>query len=236
MNTYISPVADIDPSVYIGRGGQIYGRVSIGKNCIIGDNVIIGQHSEEELSHVLDEKPRKILDLLENSETLIGNNVVIQPYAIVHHRASIGDGVRIGTFAMVGSNTTIGTGSHLMYRAQVYENVHIGRDCKIGGFICDYSHIGDNVTVMGCLVHTYEKGWDTNQDLSKISPVIEDNVIVGFNAIVIGKVRLKSRTYVAAGAVVTKDTPGNCVVKGMCGTELIEHYKGRFLPKSKFFS
>ena len=95
-----------------------------------------------------------------------------------------------------------------MYNAQVHENVIVGNDCIIAGFLCDYAKVGNSVAVFGSLVHPFRKGWKEDPNLAHDSPTIEDDVVVGRGATVIGPIILRSRTYVAAGAIVTKSTPG----------------------------
>ncbi len=48
--------------------------------------------------------------------------------------------------------------------------------------------------------------------------VLEDNVWIGARAIVKGGVRIGRNSVVAAGAIVTKDIPENCVVAGIPAT------------------
>ena len=45
-------------------------------------------------------------------------------------------------------------------------------------------------------------------------PHLEDNVFVGPNAVIIGKVRIGEGAIIGAGAVVTKDVPAKAVVGG----------------------
>jgi len=45
--------------------------------------------------------------------------------------------------------------------------------------------------------------------------ILEDNVWVGSNSTIVGSVKIGKNSVVAAGAVVTKDVPSNCVVAGV---------------------
>lgn len=68
---------------------------------------------------------------------------------------------------------------------------------------------------MGELVHEYtqphEGWWGVDED----PPVIEADSVVGYGAHVVGGVHLGPRSYVAAGAVVTKDVPPEHIVTGV---------------------
>lgn len=82
--------------------------------------------------------------------------------------------------------------------------------------------VGDDV-LMGAGVHVYvnnhrferadipfaDQGYYPSRDV-----IIEDDVWIGANAIILPGVRIRSRTVVAAGSVVTKSTTGNVVVAG----------------------
>jgi UDP-3-O-[3-hydroxymyristoyl] glucosamine N-acyltransferase len=208
----------IDPSVLFE------GKVQIGNNCFIGANVIIGHPSFYDLPE----------DFQNNQLTSIGDNVIIHPNVIISRSVTIGKNVRIGPFVTIWKNTMIDENTQLMYNAQVHENVSIGKNCKIGGFLCDYSKVADSVIIMGSLVHSL-RGWNDEDDLENESPVIEDNVIVGCGSVIIGHVTLKKKTYVAAGAIVTKSTVGNCRVT-LCNhvDPIGSEYKGK-LKDSEFF-
>ena len=45
-------------------------------------------------------------------------------------------------------------------------------------------------------------------------PTLGDNVSLGANVTIIGKIRIGNNVIVGAGSVVTKDVPDNCVVAG----------------------
>ena len=56
-------------------------------------------------------------------------------------------------------------------------------------------------------------GTSTQNDDDEI-PVIGNNVLIGTNALVLGKISIGDNATVGAGAVVTKDVPPNTVVVG----------------------
>ena len=51
---------------------------------------------------------------------------------------------------------------------------------------------------------------DTNSE----RPVIGDNVTLGANVTIIGKVHIGNNVTIGAGSVVTKDVPDNCIIAG----------------------
>lgn len=190
---------------HIDSSVSFRGTVRVGDNCFISQGVIIGHTS------FYDVECRQSI----KSKTVLGNNVTIHPNAIISGGVTIGDQVRIGPSVTIWPNSSIGKNTELMYNAQVHENVTVGSDCVIAGFLCDYAKVGNSAAVFGSLVHPFRKGWIEDPNLAHDSPTLEDDVVVGCGATVIGPVVVKSRTYVAAGAIVTKDTPGNCKIIGL---------------------
>lgn len=94
----------------------------------------------------------------------------------------------------------------------------IGIHCTVIGPVCIGSHVNlaQGITVTA-LNHNFE---DTSkrideQGISTKPVVIGDDVWIGSNAVVLPGVTIGRHAVVAAGAVVTKDVPDNCVVGGV---------------------
>ncbi len=117
----------------------------------------------------------------------------IEPGAIIREQVEIGNGavimmgaiINIG--AVIGENTMIDMGAILGGRATVGKNCHIGAGAVLAGVI---------------------------EPASATPVIVEDNVLVGANAVVIEGVRIGENAVVAAGAVVLSDVPPNTVVAG----------------------
>lgn len=65
----------------------------------------------------------------------------------------------------------------------------------------------------GCLIRNNTTIGNTHENLDN-SPIIGDNVNIGANAVIIGKIRIGSNVIIGAGSVVVKDVPNNCIVAG----------------------
>jgi len=97
-------------------------------------------------------------------------------------------------------------------------HTRIGIHCTVIGPVC----IGNNVNLaqgitVTALNHNFE---DTTkrideQGISTKPVVIGDDVWIGANAVILPGVTIGRHVVVAAGAVVTKDVPDNCVVGGV---------------------
>lgn len=200
-----------------------YGKVAFGKGCIIGEYSIIGYpHVESEKSF---EKP---------DETYIGDKCVIGSYVIIYEGAVIGDKTSIEDYCRIYYDVKIGRRCKILYGANINNESLIGDDCVIAGFCCERTKIGNRVRLFGELIHPHRDphlGWD---DVEEDSPEISDKVVIGFGAKVIGGVRIGKSSYIAAGAIVTRDVPESHVVTGI--NNIVHHSKWRGqLKTSPFF-
>ncbi|MDY4561458.1 MAG: 2,3,4,5-tetrahydropyridine-2,6-dicarboxylate N-acetyltransferase [Peptostreptococcus porci] len=121
-------------------------------------------------------------------------NARIEPGAFIREHAVIKDnavvmmGAIINIGAVVGEGTMIDMGAVLGGRATTGKNVHVGAGAVLAGVI----------------------------EPANANPVIiEDNVLIGANAVVLEGVRVGKNSVVASGAIVTEDVPENCVVAGV---------------------
>lgn len=77
-------------------------------------------------------------------------------------------------------------------------------------------HIGKNVRVnleAMIIAHDYSRGALEGQKMW-CDTYIGDNCVIGGRSIILPGIRIGNNVYVAAGAVVTKDVPDNCIVAG----------------------
>jgi serine O-acetyltransferase len=89
----------------------------------------------------------------------------------------------------------------------------------MGVVIGETTEIGSNVT----LYHGVTLG-GTSWNKGKRHPTLEDDVVVGAGAKVLGPIRIGARTRVGANAVVVKSVPPDSVVVGIPGR--VTHRKG----------
>ena len=182
--------------------------VEIGQNCEIGNYVTI------------------------RSGTKIMDNVSIKEYSYIEEDTIIGKNVSIEPYSYIGKKVTIGESSLILYRAEIYDGAKIGKHCRIGGFVAENTIIGDYVTIFGKLIHSFRD--PTHWNGGEISPIIDSYVVVGFNALIIGKVKIGHHVYIAAGAIVSKDVPPYSIVYGINNIVPIEKWKGG-IKDSKFW-
>ncbi len=120
----------------------------------------------------------------------------IEPGAVIREQVEIGAnavimmGAIINIGSVVGSGTMIDMGAILGGRATVGNNCHVGAGAVLAGVI---------------------------EPASATPVIIEDNVLIGANAVIIEGVRVGENSVIAAGSVVIEDVPPNSVVAGVPG-------------------
>ena len=118
----------------------------------------------------------------------------IEPGAFIREQVEIGKnavimmGAVINIGAVIGEGTMIDMGAILGGRATVGAHCHIGAGAVLAGVI---------------------------EPASATPVIVEDNVLVGANAVVIEGVHIGKNSVVAAGAVVVEDVPEDVVVAGV---------------------
>lgn len=124
---------------------------------------------------------------------LKGINARIEPGAIIRDMVTIGDkavimmGASINIGAVVGEGTMIDMNAVLGGRATTGKNCHVGAGAVLAGVI---------------------------EPPSADPVVLEDDVLIGANAVVLEGVRIGKGSVVAAGAIVTENVPAGVVVAG----------------------
>ncbi len=165
-----------------------------------GDKIVFGDWNE--LSAILEANKDKIEDVvIENDRRnsaipmLDLKNIParIEPGAIIREQVEIGEGAIIMMGAIINIGAVIGAGSMIDMGAVLGGRATVGKNC----------HIGAGAVLAGVI-----------EPASATPVIVEDNVLIGANAVVVEGVRIGENAVVAAGAVVLSDVPPNTVVAG----------------------
>ncbi|MES2155578.1 MAG: DapH/DapD/GlmU-related protein [bacterium] len=146
---------------------------------------------------------------------------------LIERGCTLGTGVSIEDHATIETGAHIGAGSFVVQGARVGANAEIGPGCVLAGFLAERSVVGRNSRISGSLLHRHDSphiNWD---DYDEPAPTIGDQVFIATGAMVIGPVSVGSHSYVAAGAIVTKDVPPRTIVLAVNEQTPIDAWRGR---------
>ena len=172
-----------------------------------GDKIIFGEWKE--LSSILDANQDAIEDIvIENDRRnsaipmLDMKNIParIEPGAIIREQVEIGANAVIMMGAILNIGAVVGEGTMIDMGAVLGGRATVGRHC----------HVGAGAVLAGVI-----------EPASATPVIVEDNVLIGANAVVIEGVHIGENAVVAAGAVVIEDVPANMVVAG-CPARVIK--------------
>lgn len=121
-------------------------------------------------------------------------NARIEPGAIIREHVEIGDHAVIMMGAVINIGAVIGEGTMIDMNVVLGGRATVGKNC----------HIGAGSVLAGVV------------EPPCANPVIiEDDVLIGANAVVLEGIRVRKGAVVAAGAIVIEDVPENAVVAGV---------------------
>lgn len=190
--------------------GDLYAPVHIDATTVVGTYCLFGCPKEErQRMHM-----RNPAESSQGEPVSIGPDCIIANHVIVNEGVDIAGGCLLEDRVRIGYGCSIGARTRIVYGAYICDRVRIGAEAIVAGFVCDGTEIGDRSTVMGELVHEYTRphgGW---WEVDEAPPIIAADSVVGKGARVIGGVRVGPRSYVASGAVVTRDVPPEHIVTG----------------------
>jgi 2,3,4,5-tetrahydropyridine-2,6-dicarboxylate N-acetyltransferase len=162
--------------------------------------VVFGEWNE--LSKVLEDNRTKIEDyVLENDRRnsaiplldLKGVKARIEPGAIIRDQVEIGENCVIMMGSVINIGSVVGTGTMIDMNVVLGGRATVGKNC----------HIGAGAVLAGVI-----------EPPSAKPVIIEDDVVIGANAVVLEGVTVGKGSVVAAGAVVVDDVPPYTVVAG----------------------
>lgn len=174
-----------DAHVYGGRDG----KVVFGEWAVI-EPVLLANADSIEYADVECDRRNSAVPLLD----LRGVNARIEPGAIIRDQVEIGDNAVVMMGAIVNIGAVIGEGTMIDMGAVLGGRATVGKRC----------HIGAGTVLAGVV-----------EPASATPVIIEDDVMIGANAVVLEGVHVGRRAVVAAGAVVTTDVPDEAVVAGI---------------------
>ena len=120
-------------------------------------------------------------------------NARIEPGCFIREHVTIGDNAVIMMGAVINIGVKIGEGTMIDMGAVLGGRVEVGKRC----------HVGAGTVLAGVI-----------EPPSATPVIIEDDVLIGANAVVLEGVRIGKGAVVGAGSIVTEDVPAGAVVVG----------------------
>ncbi len=200
-NTLVSPETLIGQDSVVYPGCILEGENYFGKNCILGPNTFVeGDVKADDNVKIIQSKV---------SDSYIGSNSTVGPFAQLRNHAEIARDVRIGNFvevknSQVNSSTNV---SHLSYIGDAY----LGANVNIGA---------------GTITANYDP-------LTRIKNKtrIENGVKIGSNCVLVAPVTIEQNANVGAGSVITKDVPHSSLALTREKQKVIENWVEKKLNK-----
>ena len=177
--TYIDRSVAIAADTIVHPGVSIEGQTTIGGNCEIHSGArIVNSRIGDRVT---------ILNHCVITDTTIGSDVSVGPFARMRNGVDVGDRAKIGNFVEL-KHTVLGAGSkamHLAYLgdATIGQNVNVGA----GTITCNYDGVNKNQTV------------------------IEDGAFIGSDTQLIAPVTVRQGAYVGTGTTVREDVPAGAL-------------------------
>jgi UDP-3-O-[3-hydroxymyristoyl] glucosamine N-acyltransferase len=168
--------------------------------------------------------------------TSIGARCDIGAFCAVGLEAVLGEDCVLDCYTWVDLAATVGRRTLLVHGASVGARAIVGDDCILGGLICERAEVGSRCRVLGSLLHRQldpTMPWDA-PDSQEPSPILGDEVFVGWGARVIGGISIGDGAYVCAEAIVTRDVAAGMIVSGTNQVTHPDDWHGP-LGKSDFF-
>lgn len=229
MQNFIDPKAKLGEEVKVGWYSIIGEEVQIGKGCVIGNNVTIypntqiGDNVRIDDNTIIGKKPMKAIISAttkeqELSPAKIGDNCIIGTSVVIYRGAILGNKILVADLSTVRENVTIGNFT-IVGRGVAIENFcKIGSYCKLetNVYITAYSELGDYCFIAPCVATSNDNYMGRSKERFKHFKgiTVKKGGRIGLNATILpGKV-ITEDSQVAAGAVVTKDTPPKKIVLG----------------------
>jgi acetyltransferase-like isoleucine patch superfamily enzyme len=234
MINYIDSGASLGNNVTVGHFSVVGKGVHIGDDSVIGNNVticdgtVIGEGVQIGDGSVIGKQPKPAKTSTVKYDgalppLVIGANTTVGANAILYAGSSIGEKTLIADLASVRENCKIGSFVVVGRGVAVENKTTIGDYTKIqtGAYITGSMDIEDHVFIAPMVTFTNDNYMGRTKERFKLvkGATVKRGARVGGGAIILPRVIIGEETFVAAGALVTKNTPERKVVIGQPAKE-----------------
>jgi len=249
MASKIAKSAKLGKGTKVGEFSVIGAKVKVGAGCLIGNGVVIhegseiGSNARIDDNTVVGKQPMRAANSAVTKEqelppAKIGDNCIIGTSVVIYAGSVLGNKVLVADLSTVRENVTVGDFT-IVGRGVAIENFcKIGSYCKLetNVYITAYSELEDRVFVAPCVATSNDNFVGRTKERFKHfkGVTVKKGGRIGVNATILpGKV-IAEDTLVAAGALVTRDTPARKIVAGVPAKELREVPKEQLLENQEW--
>ena len=172
----------IEDEVILGENITIKPNTIIRGKSVIGDNVVLGPNTEIINSKV---NNNSIIHHSLVTDSIIGENVKIGPFAHLRNNTVIDNDVRIGNYVEI-KNSTISNNNKICHLSYIGDTT-LEEFCNIGAGVITANYDGK----------------------TKYKTFIKKHSFIGSNSTLIAPITIEENSLVAAGSTITKDVPKN---------------------------
>lgn len=202
-NTLISPETEIGQDSVVYPGCVFEGTNNFGKNCIIGPNsYIVGNVKTDDNVKITQSRV---------SDSYIGMNSTVGPFAQLRNNVDIARDVRIGNFVEI-KNSRVNSSTNVSHLSYIGDS-SLGSDVNIGA---------------GTITANYDP-----LTRKKSKTCIEDGAKIGSNCVLIAPLNIEKNASIGAGSVITKDVPESALALCREKQKIIEKWVEKKLNKIK---
>lgn len=201
----------LDKEVNIGNDTTVYSGTDIGEGTYIGSNSAIGRPPRASSTSTVKNNV-ELPPLTVGNRSIIGCSAVIYAGTVLEEAVFVGDRALIRERCLIGTKVVVGSG------CTVENDTKIGAYTKIqtGSYITAYMEIEERVFIAPMVTTTNDNYMGRTEKRFRYikGATIRRGARIGGGAILLPGIEIGEETFVAAGALVTKDTPARKVVKG----------------------
>ncbi|MCL2024332.1 MAG: acetyltransferase [Coriobacteriia bacterium] len=203
--------AQIGEGSVIGNNVTIYADVVLGARCTVADCAVLGKKPKLAASSTA--AGGDLAPLVMGDDCVVGAHTVLMAGTTFGERCIVGDNAGVRERCAIGDNVVVGRG------VTVENDTTIGARTRIqsGAYITAYVTIEDDVFIAPMVVTTNDNymGRTEGATAAMKGCAIRRAARVGGGVHILPGIDIGEDSFVATGAVVTKDVPARTVVMGV---------------------
>lgn len=206
--------------VWIGYNTLIYGPCKIGDKTFIGDNVLIGFPTREEIKVLM--RNRDFEEFLKVKGLVkVGLGSIIRSGTIIYSDVSLKDNVEVGHNTLIRENVKVGAKTLVGSNVTIDGNCSIGSNVSIqtGVYISAYTIVESN-TFLGPYAILLNDKYMRKKPYKLKGPRICKGACIGGNSIIMPSVIVGEDAIVGAGSIVTRNVKPKSIVAGIPAREI----------------